>query len=153
MIKVITYEGCMQLPWLQHNAPTWALPTNIPYPVNWQSSNCSAFQTANICNLHVCFDGGACLWWIGKCYDFRKCRVLFMPDCLSLVWGHSVHFAEFPTLQFSKCCSFYSSHQISTKLQSIIIRGRANKALSYYHDYVFGNLWKITTVLTLWNYS
>ena len=24
------------------------------------------------------------------------CRVLLMPDSLSFVWGHSVHFATFP---------------------------------------------------------
>ncbi len=29
-------------------------------------------------------------------------RVLFMLDSLSLVWGHSVHFAKFPILQFLK---------------------------------------------------
>ena len=27
-------------------------------------------------------------------------RVLFMACCLGLVWGHSVHFANFPVLQF-----------------------------------------------------
>ncbi len=26
------------------------------------------------------------------------CRELLMPDSLSLVWGHSVHFAKFPIL-------------------------------------------------------
>ena len=25
----------------------------------------------------------------------HMCRVLLMPDSLSLVWGHSVHFAKF----------------------------------------------------------
>ena len=30
------------------------------------------------------------------------CRVLLMPDSLSLAWGHSVHFAKFPILRFSK---------------------------------------------------
>ncbi len=32
----------------------------------------------------------------------HKCRVLLMPDSLSLVWGHSVHFAKLPILLFSK---------------------------------------------------
>ncbi len=26
-------------------------------------------------------------------------RILLMPDSLSLVWGHSVHFAKFPMLR------------------------------------------------------
>ncbi len=26
--------------------------------------------------------------------------VVFMPECLSLVWGHSVHFTKFLILQF-----------------------------------------------------
>ncbi len=30
------------------------------------------------------------------------CTVLLMPDSLSLVWGHSVHFAKFPILQVLK---------------------------------------------------
>ncbi len=39
-----------------------------------------------------------------------------MPDSLSLVWGHSVYFAKFPILGFSKRYSFNSVQQISTKL-------------------------------------
>ena len=30
------------------------------------------------------------------------CRVLFMSNCLSSVWGHLVHFAKFPMLRFQK---------------------------------------------------
>ena len=43
-------------------------------------------------------------------------RVLFGSGHLSSVWGHSVHFAKFPVLRFSKghCC--YTFHPISTKL-------------------------------------
>ncbi len=51
------------------------------------------------------------------------CRILFMPDCLSLVWGHSVHFAKFPIPRFSKR---YSNHFHQFQLnftRSIIIRG------------------------------
>ncbi len=60
------------------------------------------------------------------------CRVLLMPDSLSLVWGHSVHFAKFSIPLFSKLYSFNSFHQNLTKLhncvfnivyQSIIIWG------------------------------
>ena len=32
-------------------------------------------------------------------------KVLLMPDSFSLVWGHSVHFAKFPFLQFSSSSS------------------------------------------------
>ncbi len=39
-----------------------------------------------------------------------------MPDSLSLVWGHSVHFAKFPILQFSERYSFNNFYQISIKL-------------------------------------
>ncbi len=39
--------------------------------------------------------------WDSGCYS-----VLLMPDFLTLVWGDSMHFAKFPSLQFSK---FYSS--------------------------------------------
>ena len=38
-----------------------------------------------------------------------------MPDSFSLVWGHSVHFAKFPILRFSKHYSFNSFHQTSTE--------------------------------------
>ena len=46
------------------------------------------------------------------------CKVLFMPDCLSLVWNYSAHFVKFPILRFSKRYSFNSFHQISTKLHT-----------------------------------
>ena len=45
--------------------------------------------------------------------SIRKCicRVLFMSDFFSSVWGHSVHFAKFPMLRFSKgyYCQFPSN--------------------------------------------
>ena len=38
------------------------------------------------------------------------CKVLLMPNSLSLVWGHSVHFEKFPILLqshfFEKCLFF-----------------------------------------------
>ena len=43
------------------------------------------------------------------------CRVLLMPNSLSLVGGHSVHFAQFFFSRFSKHYFFNSFHQISTK--------------------------------------
>ena len=42
------------------------------------------------------------------------CRVLLIPTSLSLVWGHSVHFAKFLTSLFLKHYSFNSFHQIPT---------------------------------------
>ncbi len=39
-------------------------------------------------------------------------KVLFMPDSLGLVWGHSVHFAKFPILQFLKLLSSPNFHLI-----------------------------------------
>ncbi len=42
-------------------------------------------------------------------------RVLFGSGHLSSVRGHSVHFAKFPTLRFSKGYCFHSFHPSSTK--------------------------------------
>ena len=42
-------------------------------------------------------------------------RVLLMPDSLSLVWGHSVHFVNFPILQLLKLCSSPNFYLISSK--------------------------------------
>ena len=45
------------------------------------------------------------------------CRVLLTPESLSLVSGHSVHFAQFLIPRVSKHYSF-SFHQILTKLHT-----------------------------------
>ncbi len=60
------------------------------------------------------------------------CRVLLMPDCLSLVWGHFVHFAKFPILRFSKRYSFNS-----------FIRFQPNFIQKYHNYYFFGSLTKL----------
>ncbi len=66
------------------------------------------------------------IWYISKTADRRAKRMKFgtlgttvyisrvplMPDSLSLVWGHSVHFAKFPILLFSEHYSFNMFHQI-----------------------------------------
>ncbi len=39
-----------------------------------------------------------------------------MPDSLSLVWGHLVHFAKFLILQFLKLCFSPNLYPISPKL-------------------------------------
>ncbi len=54
----------------------------------------------------------------GRHTTVHMCRVLLMPDSLSLVWGHSVHFAKFPIPRFVKHYSFNNFHQISTKLHT-----------------------------------
>ena len=67
--------------------------------------------------------------------------ILLMPSSLSLVWGHSVHFAEFPILRFSKHNSFNSFHQISTKLHTkyhnqglitLLLTWRSGKSEKFY---------------------
>ncbi len=35
-----------------------------------------------------------------RCTTVHICRILLMPDSLSLIWGHSVHFAKLSILQF-----------------------------------------------------
>ncbi len=51
------------------------------------------------------------LQWI--CIGYVSC-----PICLSWVWGHSEHFAKFPTLRFLKCYPCNSFHQSSTKIHT-----------------------------------
>ncbi len=52
-------------------------------------------------------------------------RLLLMPDSLSLVWGHSVHFAKFPILQFLKLCSSPNFHPIHPNvIQGILMMGQ-----------------------------
>ena len=54
------------------------------------------------------------LWDSGRgYYSAYICRVLLMPDSLSLVCGHLVHFAIFPVYNFQNSPNF---HPISTKL-------------------------------------
>ncbi len=49
-------------------------------------------------------------------------QVLLIPDSFSLVWGHSVHFAKFPILQFGlKLCSSLNFHPIHPNLIQCII--------------------------------
>ena len=51
-----------------------------------------------------------------------------MPDSLSLVWGHSVHFAKFPKLRFSKRYLSNNFHRIRERclpwgMQAITLLG------------------------------
>ncbi len=54
------------------------------------------------------------------------CRVLFMPDSFSLIWGHLVHFAaKFPILIFSIGYCPHSINPVSTnRMESVAIGGR-----------------------------
>ncbi len=62
-------------------------------------------------------------------------------DCLSLVWGHSVHFAKFPILQF-----FYSSAPLTIFIQTLY-------KISYHTGcHFFGDLPKIAKIMALWNF-
>ncbi len=63
------------------------------------------------------------------------CGVLLMPDSLSLVWGHSVHFAKFPMLRFSKGYCSHICHSISTKLYCKYVAYEGTSAVT-----VFGHL-------------
>ncbi len=66
-------------------------------------------------------------------FTVHMCRVLLVPNSLSLVWGHSVHFAKFPMLRFSKgYCSpsfrsnwtkFYYKHVGHMGIQSVTVFG------------------------------
>ena len=69
------------------------------------------------------------------------CKVLLMPDSLSLVWGHLVHFAKFPSLQFLKLCSSPNFRPIHPNfIQGIII----TQAVTFY-----GDLPKIAKIMAL----
>ncbi len=61
------------------------------------------------------------IWHLGT--TVYICRVLLMPESLSLVWVHSVQFVKLPSLRFSKRYSFNGFYQILTNIQSISITG------------------------------
>ena len=61
-------------------------------------------------------------------------RVLLMPDSLSMVWGHLVHFAKFPILRFSKGYSLNRFHQISTKLHTKDHNQGLIQAVTFFSD-------------------
>ncbi len=72
------------------------------------------------------------------------CRALLMPDIVSLVWGHSVHFAKFPILQFFKILllSYFSSD--------------SSKRYTRYHNHTGWHfLWRSAKnckkIMSLWN--
>ena len=64
---------------------------------------------------------------------------------LSLLWGHSVHFAKFPILRFSKR---YSFHWIPSKLYENIAYHRAMQAIT-----LLDNRPSFTKFMALWNLS
>ena len=71
-------------------------------------------------------------------------RVLLMPNSLSLVWGHSVHFAKFPMLRFSKAYCSPSFRLISTKFYYKYGGHKGIQAVT-----VFGDLLKFKNFMPL----
>ncbi len=76
----------------------------------------------------------------------HTCRVLLMPDSLSLSWGHSVLFAKFPILRSSKHYS-NSLHQNSSKLHSNYHNQGLIQAVIF-----LGDLPKNKKNMALWNF-
>ncbi len=74
-------------------------------------------------------------------------RVLLMPDSWSLVWGHSMHFAKFPRLRFSKGYCSPSFHSISTKFYCNYVGHEGIQGVT-----VFGDLPKFKKNMALWNF-
>ena len=67
------------------------------------------------------------------------CRVLFMSDSLSSVWGHSVHFAKCLMLTFSKgCCSL--SFNCNQTLEKVCNLGK-------YRSLIFRVICQILSIL------
>ncbi len=54
----------------------------------------------------------------------HMCRVLLMLNSLSLVWGHSVHFAKFPMLRCSKgyCSPSFDQFQPNFIISMLVTR-------------------------------
>ena len=79
-------------------------------------------------------------WRFGtRATTVHLCRALLMLDCLSLVWGHLVHFAKFPTLQFFlQLCSFHNFHPnfiqgiISYRLSLFLVIGQKLQKLWHF---------------------
>ena len=69
-----------------------------------------------------------------------------MPDSLSLVWRHSVHFAKFPMLRFLKGYCSPRFQSISTKFYCKYVGHKGTQAVT-----VFGGLpkFKISKYATL----
>ena len=65
-------------------------------------------------------------------YYATNMGLLLMPDSLSLVWGHSLHFVKFPIFQFLKLGSSPYFHPIHPNfIQGIIIMGQYRLLLSW----------------------
>ncbi len=93
---------------------------NTGYYFSWQSASFTklmALGTSSGSQLEKPKCGLSRKWLIVERYGQRVgirdptvhvCRVLSMADSLSLIWDHSVHFAKFPSLQFSTRTQFSS---------------------------------------------
>ena len=83
--------------------------------------------------------------WDSVQYTVHICKVILVPDSLSLVWGHLVHFAKFQIPWFSKHYSFSSFHHILTKLHTKYHNLGLIQTITF-----FGNLPKIKNSMPLW---
>ncbi len=57
-----------------------------------------------------------------------------MPNSVSMVWGHSVHFAKFEMLRFSKGYCSPSFHSISTKFYCKHVGQKRIQAVTVFDD-------------------
>ena len=91
--------------------------------------------------------------WSGQKFGTRGpkvhiCRVRLMPDFLSLVWGHSVHFTNFPILRFSILYLSNNFHRIPSKLYENIVYHGGMQAIT-----VLGNRPSFTKFVALWSFN
>ncbi len=88
-----------------------------------------------MCNILKTVDRGVKrtkIWYRGT--TVHACRVLLMPNSLSLLWDHLVHFAKIPMLRFSKGYCSGSFHSISTKLYSKYVGHEGIQAVTVFRD-------------------
>ncbi len=108
----IGYHGGIQAIAFLGNWPSFEILT-------WES-----MQKTKIWNISKTADRRAKRLKIGDSgyYTVHIWRLLLMPGSLTLVWGHSVHFAKFPILQFIKLFSSPNFRRIHPNfIQSILI--------------------------------
>ncbi len=85
--------------------------------------------------------------WDSGYYSVPICRVILMPDPLSLVWGHSMYFAKFPILQWILktllLSQFSSIHpnfiQGIVIIQAVTFWGQCQKLQKLWHFEIFLN--------------
>ncbi len=76
-----------------------------------------------------------------------------MPSSLSLVWGHSVHFAKFPILQFLKLCSSPKFPPIHPNFMQGILIIQAIACLVICQKFLKYNVWHFEMLLNTGPYA